>query len=119
MAWKPALQQPSVLGMGQFADGRGGVGGMGAVDTAGSKMKSKPWIVAHDATKGVDAMAMECLRCRAKQRFTLPIGISVWCAAAKAFEVQHAQCKAEPCPHDTDGDGNCPRCARTGVPCRA
>jgi hypothetical protein len=23
------------------------------------------------------------------------------------------------CPHDTDGDRNCARCARTGVPCPA
>jgi hypothetical protein len=50
------------------------------------------WIVANDATHGADAYAMECRRCGAKQRFVLPIAISVWCAAAKAFERQHATC---------------------------
>lgn len=65
------------------------MGGSGKHD-----MKPSPWIVAHDATKGNDAMAMECLRCGTKQRFVLPISISVWCAAAKAFEREHANCKA-------------------------
>ena len=38
-------------------------------------------------------MAVECLRCGAKQRFRLPVAISVWLTAAKAFARQHSQCK--------------------------
>ena len=53
----------------------------------------KHWIIAHDATKKADAYAMECLRCGQKQRFVLPISISVWCAASKAFQREHATCK--------------------------
>lgn len=52
----------------------------------------RDWIIAHDGTKGKDAYAMECRRCGAKQRFALPIEISAWCAAAKAFERLHAKC---------------------------
>jgi uncharacterized membrane protein YqiK len=49
--------------------------------------------VAHDGTQGRDAYAIECKRCGAVQRFATPIAISVWCAAARAFERQHATCK--------------------------
>lgn len=56
-------------------------------------MKPTPWIIAHDGTQGKDAYAMECLRCGEKQRFATPISITVYCAAAKAFEKQHARCR--------------------------
>jgi hypothetical protein len=58
------------------------------------------WIIAHDATKGEDAYAMECLRCRQKQRFALPISVSVWCAAAKAFQKEHRNCQQQAKPQD-------------------
>ena len=63
-------------------------------------MKSRPWIVTHDGTKGRDAYAMECQRCGTIERFATPIAIDIWCAAARVFERQHANCKpvSVPCP---------------------
>ena len=56
-------------------------------------MAKHEWIIAHDGSQGEDAMAVECKRCGEKQRFVLPISITVWCAAAKAFEKVHKLCK--------------------------
>lgn len=61
-------------------------------------MKPRPWIVAHDATKGRDAYALECQRCGAIQRFATPIAIDIWCAAASVFERQHKNCKPASVP---------------------
>lgn len=57
--------------------------------------KATDWIVTHDCTKGVDAMAMECRRCGVKQRFALPLNVNIWLAAAKVFQRQHAKCKED------------------------
>jgi len=56
-------------------------------------MPGYPWIIAYDSTQGEKALALECLRCGYLQRFSLPIQISVWCAAAKAFEDHHKDCE--------------------------
>lgn len=56
-------------------------------------MKSCPWIVVHDGTKGDDAYAIECQRCGEKQRFALPINLEIYLAAAKVFARQHTRCK--------------------------
>lgn len=64
-------------------------------------MKFHDWIIAHDCTCGEDAMAVECKRCGAKQRFVLPISISVWIAAARAFSKDHANCEVR-----TDAEGD-------------
>jgi rubredoxin len=54
---------------------------------------SYPWIIAHTPTQGANALAMECRRCGYVQKFSLPIHVSVWCAAAKAFEKLHKDCQ--------------------------
>lgn len=77
-------------------------------------MKSKSWIVAHDGTQGRDAYAMECQRCGTVQRFAVPIEISVWCAAAKAFEREHATCRPMECPGHGRGGTQAPCCDRAG-----
>lgn len=51
-------------------------------------------VVCHDATRGLDAYAVECLRCGEKQRFVVPIRVDVYVAAVKAFERSHRGCKA-------------------------
>jgi len=51
------------------------------------------WIICHDATKGIDAYAMECLRCGEKQRVALPIGLQMYAAMAKVFTKRHKKCK--------------------------
>jgi hypothetical protein len=56
-------------------------------------MADQDWIIAHDATKGRDAYMLECLRCGGVQRFALPISISIYCAAAKVFQQEHAHCQ--------------------------
>jgi hypothetical protein len=56
------------------------------------KTKRADWIIAHDATKGVDAYMLECLRCGTKQRFALPIAVDIWIAATKAFKKIHKRC---------------------------
>ena len=63
-------------------------------------MKSRPWIIAHDAMQGADAYAMECLRCGDKQRFACPIDLDIYLAASKVFQKQHAHCNpvSVPCP---------------------
>ncbi len=61
-------------------------------------MKSADWIIAHDGTQGDDAYALECLRCGSKQRFSTPISITVYCAAAKAFEHEHRHCRVQEKP---------------------
>jgi len=50
-------------------------------------------VVCHDATKGRDAYMVECLHCGATQRFALPISISVYVAAARAFGKDHKHCE--------------------------
>ena len=57
-------------------------------------MKNASWIVCHDARAGDLAYAMECLHCGAVQRFALPIDVSVYVAAGKAFEKIHRRCPA-------------------------
>lgn len=59
-------------------------------------MATHDWIICHDSSKGDDAYAMECLRCGYKQRFATPISIEVYIAAGKAFQKQHAKCRALP-----------------------
>lgn len=56
-------------------------------------MPSRDWIIAHDATHGQDAYAMECLRCGTKQRFACPIDLEIYLAASKVFQRQHGTCK--------------------------
>lgn len=58
------------------------------------------WIIAHDPTKGIDAYAMECLRCGEKLRFACPINLDVYLGAATVFQHQHAKCK-EPSPQES------------------
>ena len=53
------------------------------------------WIICHDATKGADAYAMECLRCGEKQRVALPIGLQMYAAMAKVFTKRHKKCKGK------------------------
>jgi len=55
-------------------------------------MADRSWIVIHDATKGVDAYAMECLGCGEKQRFALLINLDMYLAAARVFERNHRRC---------------------------
>lgn len=73
------------------SEGRGGAGDGRRDDI------NRDWIVCRivcrDGTHGEDAYAVECKRCGAKQRFALPISISVYVAAAIAFGRQHAHCK--------------------------
>jgi hypothetical protein len=60
-------------------------------------MTTHDWIICHDATKGIDAYAMECLRCGEKQRVALPIGLQMYAAMAKVFTRQHKKCKEKKC----------------------
>ena len=55
------------------------------------------WIICHDATKGADAYAMECLRCGAKHRVALPINVTLYIAMGRAFEKMHGKCKEKKC----------------------
>ena len=64
--------------------------------SGGEAVKPTPWIIVHDGTRDEDAYAMECLRCGEKQRFALPINVTVYYAAARAFEKIHAKCKEKP-----------------------
>ncbi len=51
-------------------------------------MKSRtPWVITRDKNLG-----WECLRCGEKTALTLPVRISVWTAAAKAFVAAHWHC---------------------------
>lgn len=50
-------------------------------------------VIAHDATQGELAYAIECRHCGAIQKFSLPISISVYVAASRAFVDDHARCK--------------------------
>ncbi len=54
--------------------------------------KSHPWIVPHDGT-GPQPYALECRRCGAVQEFRLPMAVTYWCAVAKLFERDHANCR--------------------------
>lgn len=56
-------------------------------------MTNHDWIICHDATKGIDAYAMECLRCGEKQRVALPISLQMYAAMAKVFTKRHKKCK--------------------------
>lgn len=56
-------------------------------------MTQHDWIVCHDGSDDLDAYAAECLRCGKKQRFALPISVSVYCAALRAFVELHSRCK--------------------------
>ena len=58
-----------------------------------TKEKTGDWIIAHDGTKGADAYMTECLRCGNMQRFTLPISVDVYVAAATEFVRIHSKCK--------------------------
>ncbi len=53
----------------------------------------RPWIIAHDATQGDDAYAVECTRCGIIQRVALPITIDCYVALAKAFGKSHRYCR--------------------------
>lgn len=64
----------------------------------------RDWIIAHDATKGADAYMMECLRCGAVERFSLPISVTVYCAAAKAFVKRHKACKERVAVNEKSGE---------------
>ncbi len=52
-----------------------------------------PWIIAHDATKGDMAYALECTRCGVVQKIATPISIDCWLAMSKAFAKGHRRCK--------------------------
>ena len=52
-------------------------------------------IICHDATGGEMAYAMECLRCGAVQRVTLPMSVDCYRALAKAFAREHRNCQAK------------------------
>ena len=56
-------------------------------------MTNPTWIICHDATKGADAYAMECLRCGAKHRVALPINVTLYIAMGRAFERIHGKCE--------------------------
>jgi hypothetical protein len=56
-------------------------------------MKYPSWVVAHDATEGDDSYAVECLRCGDKQCFAVPISVTVYIAATKAFAKLHSRCR--------------------------
>lgn len=66
-----------------------------ARDVEAARMKPT-WIICHDGTKGIDAYAMECLRCGEKQRVALPINVTLYVAMGKAFERIHKKCKEKP-----------------------
>lgn len=51
-------------------------------------------VVAHDATQGDMAYALECTNCGAVQKVALPISLDCYVAMAKAFGKTHARCKA-------------------------
>lgn len=51
------------------------------------------WIIVYDGTKGKDAYSVKCLRCGIKQKFPLPIAVSKYLKAIKAFENTHKGCK--------------------------
>lgn len=55
--------------------------------------KQCDWVVVHDGTQGVNAYALECLRCGQMQKVAMPISIDCWCAMAKAFERTHRHCR--------------------------
>jgi hypothetical protein len=79
---------------------------------------ARNWIIAHDSTHGDDAYAMECLRCKTKQRFSCPLDIDIWLAAARVFQRQHAQCR-EPAadPAAMNDRSHCDRLGRQVVFC--
>jgi len=55
--------------------------------------KGAPWVVAHDATAGNLAYAMECLRCGTIQRVVTPMSVNCYVALGKAFDREHRGCK--------------------------
>ncbi len=56
-------------------------------------MAACDWVVAHDATCGDLAMAMQCKRCGDVQRVALPIAIDLYAVMAKEYERLHSSCK--------------------------
>ncbi len=56
-------------------------------------MKRAEHVIAHDATRGDMAYAMECLHCGEIQRFVMPMQVGVYMAAGKAFERLHRHCR--------------------------
>lgn len=59
----------------------------------GKSESNSEHVICHDATKGQNAYMLECLNCGGIQRFSVPISITVYVAAAKAFEKMHKKCK--------------------------
>ncbi len=51
------------------------------------------WIVAHDATQGKKAYAIECLRCGEIQHVATPIDVTCYVAMGRAFEEMHQHCR--------------------------
>lgn len=54
-------------------------------------MIDTPWIVANGAASP-DPYMLQCLRCRARQRFAPPLTIDHFVAAAKNFQRRHESC---------------------------
>ena len=55
------------------------------------------WIVTkQEPAVAVVAQSIECRRCGARDAMELPASITVWVAAARAFEKLHRRCKPKP-----------------------
>lgn len=55
--------------------------------------RQRDWVVAHDATQGDKAYALECLRCGVVQKVALPISIDCYLALGGAFAKEHSRCR--------------------------
>lgn len=62
------------------------------MSTQAKRGKKSDWVICHDGTAGDLAYAMQCKRCGEIQRFILPINLTIWLAAGKAFVKVHKGC---------------------------
>ena len=58
-------------------------------------MTAAPWVVVYDGTRTeTKPYEHHCLRCGARYAMTLPVEVSVFVAAARAFLAAHRRCRA-------------------------